>query len=269
MNAMNARLDQAAQQVRLLGHHPAYLSLYGSQNYGLALDEDNYRSDFDFKCVVLPSLRALAEGRKPVSRTVDTQDGQIDIKDIRVFSESVCKMNPAYLECLLTPNALALAGGEAIEKMKVLLPALFCERGADFARVCAKSFDEKERRLYHTSPAQAENIARYGYDLKQAHHMYRLLVTMRVFEETGEMRLAAPEEEKALLLDLKRGRFALTEIKQMVKAWRAELGEIEARCALAYGKAQDSTAKKIMQISAEAIDEHCRKEVLQDAGYLL
>lgn len=264
MTEIEARLQRAAEHVRGLGYFPAYISLYGSQNYGLSLDGEGYVSDYDFKCVVLPSLREITEERDYASLTVDFEGGQIDIKDIRLFTRLIARMNPAYLEGLLTAHALVLPGGEAVAAMRALTPALFAERGAAFARVCAKLFEEKAKRLCHPSPAQAENIARYGYDLKQAHHMYRLLVTLRDFERTGGMQLAAPEEERPLLLDLKRGRYALETVLRQAQAWRAEIHALAARLEAAYGKETKTAAKQLEKLRRAAVYAHCRSEVLQD-----
>ena len=261
---IEARLQRAAEHVRSLGYFPAYVSLYGSQNYGLSLDCDGYVSDYDFKCVVLPSLREITEERDYASLTVDFEGGQIDIKDIRLFTKLIARMNPAYLEGLLTAYTLVLPDGEAVEAMRALMPALFAERGAAFTRACVGLFEEKAKRMCHPSPAQAENIARYGYDLKQAHHMYRLLVTLREFERTGGMQLAAPQEEQPLLMDLKRGRYDLEAVLRWTEAWRAEIHALAARLEAAYGKEAKTVAKQLEKLRRDAVYAHCRSEVLQD-----
>lgn len=264
MVEISCRLNRAADHVKSLGYFPVYVSLYGSQNYGLSLEEDGYISDYDFKCVVLPSLREIADEKDYASLTVDFDGGQIDIKDIRLFSRLIEKMNPAYLESLLTENYFVLPGGEYVEAMRLLLPALFAERGSVFARVCAKLFEEKMKRMFHDSPAQAENIAQYGYDLKQVHHMYRLLVTLRAFAESGKMILVAPPKEKMPLLDLKRGKYRLQEVIERAEAWRAEIHELEKQIASTCGKEENVAAEKIERLRKAAVYEHCRREVLRD-----
>ena len=259
-----SKLKRAADYVKSLGYFPVYISLYGSQNYELSFDGIGHISDYDYKCIVLPSLQEITEEKEAASLTVDFEGGQIDIKDIRLFTRLIEKMNPAYLEGLLTENYLVLSGGEQVESMRELLPALFEERGADFARVCAKLFEEKEKRLCHASPAQAENIARYGYDLKQAHHMYRLLVTLRVFGQTGEMQLVPPDEEKELLLNLKCGKYNLDEVLRMTETWREEIHLIETRLAVAYGKEKKTALKQLEILRKAAVYEHCRREALDD-----
>ena len=66
------RLRRAAQIAADQGYGTVYVSLHGSQNYALAICEADYQSDYDFKCIVLPSLWDLVEGRKPASLTIET-----------------------------------------------------------------------------------------------------------------------------------------------------------------------------------------------------
>jgi predicted nucleotidyltransferase len=65
-------------------------------------------SDFDFKAVVIPTLEDLVRNTKPVSTTIDINSGKIDLKDIRIFTENITKMNPVYLETLFTDNKIVL-----------------------------------------------------------------------------------------------------------------------------------------------------------------
>lgn len=256
------KLREAAGHVCRLGYSPMYIAVYGSQNYGLALDTPAYRSDLDFKCVVLPSLRDLVEGRKPTSLTVETGEGQIDIKDIRVFVESVCKMNPAYLECLSTDNCLILEGGACMAGMKMLLPELLVQRAASFARACQGLFMQKEKQMCHPFPAAMEKIRAYGYDGKQVHHMYRLLRMLQVFAYTGEMQLTAPKDARKLLLDLKLGRIALDDARHMIEIWKPEMQAAVAQIAQRYPEHGCDAAKKMIRLAHGAMQAHCRQEIL-------
>lgn len=72
--------------------------LYGSQNYGLDTEE----SDVDTRCIIVPTLEDIALNRPMVSKTVEVEDGMMDVKDIRLFLENLKKMNPNSLEVLYT-----------------------------------------------------------------------------------------------------------------------------------------------------------------------
>ena len=71
--------------------------LYGSQNYKLATKE----SDIDTKVVVIPTLDDLIF-HQPVSKTVQTDCGLADVKDIRLFFRSLKKQNINFVETLFT-----------------------------------------------------------------------------------------------------------------------------------------------------------------------
>lgn len=259
-----AELGRAAAHVHALGYTPIYLAVYGSQNYGLSLDTAAYRSDLDFKCIVLPSLRDLVEGKRPVSLTVETHEGQIDIKDIRVFMEAVCKMNPAYLECLATPNCLMLKHGQCLMEMRALLPELLAQRGAAFAHACRGLFMQKERQMCHPFPAAMEKIRAYGYDGKQVHHMYRLLRMLQTFAQTGEMQLTAPQDARALLMDLKLGGVSLDDARAMIEGWKPELEAVVSRIEREYAAHGGEAAQRMTDLMHEAMLAYCRYEVRND-----
>jgi len=257
---IDTKLHTAADYVASLGYSPVYTAIYGSQNYGLAIRTEDYQSDYDFKCIVLPSLWDLAEGRKPASLTVDTAEGQIDIKDIRVFVDVLLRMNPSYLECLATENAWVLPGGEGIGEMRALLPQLMKENGTAFARVCCGLFEEKAKQMRHPYPSAADKIERFGYDGKQVHHMYRLLLLLRAFEESGTLCLAVPKGEKPLLTSLKLNRIPLDEAERMIAGWRQELHALRARIGQAYPTAGHEAADAIRRISHRMVYDHCAAE---------
>ncbi|MBE5800062.1 MAG: hypothetical protein E7321_08960 [Clostridiales bacterium] len=260
MDMLGERFCAAASHVASLGYTPVYVSLHGSQNYGLAIHTAEYQSDYDFKCIVLPSLWDLAEGKKPASLTVDMQDGQMDIKDIRVFMDSVVKMNPSYLESLATDHAWMFGHQAEMERIRGLVPELLKQRGTAFARVCEGLFEEKERRMCHLSPSVKEKIERFGYDGKQAHHMYRLLVMLRGFEESGEMRLCAPENERALLTDLKLNRYGLEDVQDKIVQWKREIQALRMSIERRYGEPKDETAREMIHLSRAMIVAHCRRD---------
>lgn len=253
------RLRAAAKRVAALGYAPVYVSLHGSQNYGLAIHTDDYQSDYDFKCVVLPSLWDLVEGKKPASLTIETGEGQIDIKDIRVFCDALERMNPAYLESLATANHLILPGGEKMEAIRALVPQLMAQRGAVLTRACEGLFEDKAKRMRHDSPAVHAKIARFGYDGKQAHHMYRMLLQMEELDRSGAFRLEAPEGERELLMRLKLNEVPLADAEGMIEGWRARMQAVRGRIDKKYGKPKNEAHRQIVRLAREMMADHCRK----------
>ena len=253
------RLRAAAELVCEQGYFPIYISLHGSQNYGLAICEADYRSDYDFKCIVLPSLWDLVEGRKPVSLTLETDEGQIDVKDIRVFCDALEKMNPAYLESLASAHHLILPGGESMDEIRAQLPALMHERAGAFAKACCGLFEDKAQRMCHDSPAVHERITKFGYDGKQPHHMLRLMLQLRAFEASGEFWLEAPQEARALLTALKKNEIPLADVREMIPNWRAEIWETRLRIEQKSGEPKTGAGAAIRRIAQEMMHDHCRK----------
>ena len=253
------KLRSAADYVSALGYAPIYISLHGSQNYGLDVHTEDYQSDFDFKCIVLPSLWDLVSGKRPASLTAETGEGQIDIKDIRVFCDALERMNPAYLESLATAHHLILPGGEGMQKIRGLLAKLLCERADVFARACEGLFEDKAKRMCHDSPAVHERIVRFGYDGKQPHHMYRLLLILREFERCGEMNLTAPQEERALLMRLKKNEFGLDAVQAMIPGWRAKMRALRTGLEARSGTPGRDALEEIIRLSREMMAAHARK----------
>lgn len=253
------KLQATAAYVTALGYTPVYISLHGSQNYGLSVYADNYQSDYDFKCMVLPSLWDLVEGKKPASLTLDMKDGQIDIKDIRVFCDALERMNPAYLESLATGYHLILPGGEMMEEIREQLPELMTQRAARFAQACTGLFEDKAKRMCHDSPAVHDRIVQYGYDGKQPHHMYRLLLLLQDFERTGQMLLNAPQKERALLTRLKMNEMPLAEVRRLIPEWRESMGTIRAEIEEKYGEPKTGALEQIVRLSREMMHAYCLK----------
>lgn len=254
-------LDRAADYVRSLDYYPIFISLHGSQNYGLDIHTEEYQSDYDYKCVVLPNLRTLVENSKPVSMVYDFEGGHIDVKDIRIFIDTVLKMNPSYLECFFTPYAIRYGDeGKVFEDIIAQIAPLLKERGLLFAKACYGMFMEKEKAMCHPYPTLVHKIEKWGYDGKQVHHMYRLLVMLREFESAGTMVLHPPEEEVQLLLDLKLNRYSLEQAKEMVEKWKDELNAIRGRLEEQYKIVKSDAANAVVKIARRAMYDYCCSE---------
>ena len=56
-------LMEAVEYLKNKGYRVIYVALYGAQNYNLQRE----KSDYDYKAVVVPSLRDIVFNAKPVS----------------------------------------------------------------------------------------------------------------------------------------------------------------------------------------------------------
>lgn len=78
---------------------PVLVLLYGSQNYNL----DHEDSDFDFQVVVMPTKRNLIMGKR-ISKTYQRPHGQLVVKDILSFAETIDKGNHSFIEAIESPH---------------------------------------------------------------------------------------------------------------------------------------------------------------------
>lgn len=221
------------------------------------MNTEEYQSDFDYKVVVLPTLWDLVKNSKPISTVVDFEGGHIDIKDIRVFMDTVIKMNPSYMEMFFTPYRVVLGEGKYIMSMLEDVPDMLHERGALFAKACYGMFLEKEKAMCHPYPTLAYKIEKWGYDGKQVHHMYRLLLMLRDFERTGTMVLLPPSDEVEFLLDLKMNKIPLEEVKPMIEEWKTELNEIRVRLEDKYKDIRSDASNRAVEKSRKAVFDFC------------
>jgi hypothetical protein len=81
-----------------LGHEVFAIVLQGSQNYDMDMYTEEYCSDVDTKCIVLPTPEQLILGTKPISETHERENKEhIDLKDIRLMFECFKKHHVSWM----------------------------------------------------------------------------------------------------------------------------------------------------------------------------
>ena len=245
------------------GYHPIYVALYGSQNYGLDVHTPEYQSDYDYKVIIIPTLWDLVHDSKPVSTVIDYEGGHIDVKDIRTYMDTAMKLNPAYLEILLTDNYICLNEGFLVmPQMRVYVNGLLYGMTPLFVKAAYGMFLEKKKAMCHPYPTIAWKIDKWGYDGKQVHHMYRLLVMLRDFQKTGELHLFPPEDERKFMIDLKLNHYSLEEVQPMIETWESEITAIREALEQKYPTIDPYWKQKMIDASRQLIYACCVTEVL-------
>lgn len=247
-----SHLKSAVERVREMGYTPIYAALYGSQNYGFDIYTDTYQSDYDVKIIVMPTLHDLVFKEAQVSMTVDYEGGQIDIKDAISMTNVLCKMNPGYLEILLTPFYLVFPGGEYMEEIRDLLPQLLTERAAMFAKATYGHFQQKIEKAQKLTPSSEEKIRKYGYDGKQLHHALRLKLMLEDFEKTRRMVLHPSVASWTLLKQLKQNEISLEDAISMSQQWRYEITDCANRI-ISLGPNEDAAYNEAMNLTKRAL----------------
>lgn len=230
---MNIEDMLLTQKIRLegTGYKVAYICLHGSQNYGLDMHTDDYDSDFDMKAIVVPTLDDLITNSKPISTVYKTEWGQCDVKDIRVYFETLLKANPAYIETLFTPFHLVDQDfKDEFSHMFSLKEKLVFTLRAQFIRAMYGMMCEKEKAMCHPYPTIAHKIEKFGYDGKQVHHIQRLWVMMQdyFYRQLPLSQCFYPDEEEIpFLIGLKLNTYPLNFAKQFVGDTMAKAKEFK------------------------------------------
>lgn len=151
----------------------------GSQNYNLDVDLDEYKSDIDIKAFIMPSFTDLFYNRK-VSYVKATPYGQVEVKDIRLLSDLLSKMNSSYLELLYSEYQYINPSYRSyIESILKVRDQLVVERFPLLVKSMYGMLLEKCSALTHPYAGIKDKLEKFGgYDPKQLHHAFRLYYMM-------------------------------------------------------------------------------------------
>ena len=205
---LKSELHKCRDYLKGKGYNVVYLCIFGSQNYDLDIYTDDYESDIDFKAVIIPTLDDLVYNCKPISTTIEYNGGQIDLKDIRSWVDTLVKANPAYIETLYTSLGIIDEDyREYIIPIHRLRFALLYSLRAQFTRAVYGMAKEKEAAFEHPYPSCISDIEKYKYSRKQLHHIVRLFYLLYGYVYDGYLSLEPTEEQKTFLLDIKIGKY--------------------------------------------------------------
>jgi len=248
-------------RVRAEGYTPAGVFLYGSQNYNL----DTPESDFDLKCFVLPTLRQLVVNAKPVSKVLEFDFGQVEVKDVRLMYKLFQKANPAYLETLFTKHYLSL--NPQMDELVEMREEVAAMNKNGLVKASYGMFKQKQTALRREYPSTLHKVKEYGYDGKQGHHCLRLLTMMTDYFVNGKsfQESLVPTRELENLWDWKLQRLPdtpeldekLNEYEEMFKYLRTKVESLE----LGFN---DATGDKVEALVHEMLYSHLREEVKFD-----
>lgn len=174
-NRLSAAVLESVNVVQNLGYTVLYAANYGSHNYNLDINNDEYQSDVDTKVIILPTLEELVHNTKPVSTTIDISTGQCDIKDIRAFIPTLLKANIQFLEILTAKSSwINPLYADDFQWFIDNITGLIKESKNELLKSIKGMCYEKERALCHPYPTIKWKIDKWGYDGKQLHHIMRL-----------------------------------------------------------------------------------------------
>lgn len=240
-------MDKAIQVVKENGLVPVYIALYGSQNYGLDTYSGDSSSDYDFKVIVMPELHDLVFKSDKISRVIEYEGGQIDVKSAVDMAMLYKKMNQQYLETLETPFYQILPYGDYMNDIRAMLPELISERSDLMIHSIAGHYNSKSQKLFNMNEHGA-----IEYDAKNGYHMLRLVCMLEDYEKTGRLVLHPSADQKQMLLKVKAHELTNDELIDQRNQWdvrmRIVLGKLESR----RSEPKDDAAEKMIHLSQSA-----------------
>lgn len=221
--------------------------LQGSQNYGLDIYDDEYKSDIDTKAIVLPSFKDIVYGNAPVSTTLVRDNNEhIDVKDVRVMLDTFKKQNINFLEILFTKFKIINP------KYKDLIQPLF-DYNERIARLdinkglnCQSGMSQQKLvALKHPYPTIIDKIEKYGYDPKQLHHIVRMFDFINKFVKGKPYSECLIADDKEYLISIKKGALPLDQAEWLANSVNKSVYEI-AKLNQSEGHWVDKYAIKVL-----------------------
>ena len=211
------RVKEHYEEACSLGKEVVAVFLQGSQNYRLDEYSDEYMSDIDTKCIILPTLDDIVNSKSPYSSThVCANNEHIDIKDIRVMFEMFKKQNNAYVELLFTKYYYINPKYEKlVMELKTLAESISRMHPNQALRCMAGTSAEKYKALEHPYPNTMDKINKFGYDPKQLHHILRLNDFMKRFIAGESYESCLVPKHIGYLMKVKKGFYDLTEARRL------------------------------------------------------
>ena len=211
------RVKEHYEEACSLGKEVVAVFLQGSQNYELDEYSEEYQSDIDTKCIILPTLEDIVNGKSPYSSThVCANNEHIDIKDIRVMFEMFKKQNNAYVELLFTKYYYVNPKYEnLVNELKELAEPISKMHFNQALRCLAGTSAEKFKALEHPYPNTMDKIEKYGYDPKQLHHILRINDFMTRFIEGEDYASCLVPRHAPYLMRVKKGLYDLNEARRL------------------------------------------------------
>lgn len=261
-NMYEYQLREAARFVkerfRLDGYEPFMIALNGSQNYALDIHSEEFNSDYDYYCVVLPNLRCLIS-HSMISVQMDYQGGHINVKDIRQFAAELNKRNPSAIEVLLTPYKLSLWGSSHLEQLIDEVKKDVHEFPQKLISAAMGTFDSRSAKIYQPTEMTQKVIDLDGYYGKAAYQAYRMYCILCDIYDGKEFRLIHDPIDQQVMMNLKTQKYSLHTVRVLMNAVEKHLrGTVLPELQVKYPALELDDGYRIRSLASDIIYEYCR-----------
>ena len=243
------------------------LVIQGSQNYGLDIYTEEYKSDIDTKMLVIPSLEDIVYNKKPVSTTYILPNNEhTDIKDIRLYFDNFKKQNINFVEILfsnyyiINPKYQDL-WDELIKNRENIAHYNYNQT----LRCIAGMSMEKKKALCHPYPTIKEKIDKYGYDGKQLHHIIRMNDFIYAYTHNKlykECLTYLPHKE--LMMKAKLNKFSLEEALELAEFFDNQTKEMKDFYLKEPEEINQDALNTLNKVQYEVIKRKIKTDIIQE-----
>jgi len=147
--------------------------------------------------------------------------------------------NPNVLDVLWVPDKCVLRSTEIGQHIRNNRQ-LFLSK-ASYHRFRGYAYAQQKRMMNST---RTDLIERYGFDVKNAYHIIRLVEQVRQILETGDMVL---DKNSILLQEIRAGKYTLQDIEQMLSDAEADLERLYKTSDLRYSADTKALQKVLLE----------------------
>lgn len=261
---MERHLKSCVEHLKeLYGNRVIFVGMYGAQNYSLQSES----SDYDFKAIVTPCLDDIVFNKKPVSTTIEIEDGLCDVKDIRLMMGCWKKQNVNFVELLFTDCKWVSSD------YKEILQPLFTHReeivhyDEKHAINCIRGMMmEKYHALFKPYPAQKEVVEKYGYAAKQLSHIFRLedLVSKYILHYPYKICLTPNEAMRKDLIGIKTYKILYTDMEEVATDAKIAMENVDEMLEdFTLAEVNEEVGKMMDKVTADVIRKALRRELME------
>lgn len=262
LKRVNEHLDYLLEK----GYDVAYISLQGSQNYGLDVYTDEYKSDVDTKAVILPSFEEVVYNREPKSTTIVLENNEhIDLKDIRVMFDTYKKQNVNYIETLFSEYLIVSDDYRDLLKPLFENKEIIAHININQALRCIAGMSkEKLKALQHPYPTIIDKIEKFGYDPKQLHHILRMNDFMKKYVSGKSYAECLIPDNKDYLIEIKKGILGEAEAVKLANEVDAETYNIKELNMLEQDEINQNGINILNTVKYQVLKRKFKEEIINE-----
>lgn len=263
---INHRVQEHYEYALSQGYEVVCCMLQGSQNYGLDVYTDEYKSDIDTKAIVLPKFDDFCRMKEPVSTTLILPNNEhCDVKDIRIMFKTFEKQNINFIEILFS-------GFVSINPKYAYLISKMFDMADDIASInwnqalnCISGMSkEKLNAMEHPYPTIKDKIDKYGYDPKQLHHILRMNDFIKKFVSGKPYKECLIPSDIDYLIEVKTNPMPLKLARELAVEFDNETYEIKQKHLKQDNVIREDVIEKLRELSCDFIKQYLREQLLEE-----